>query len=278
MMKIMSLLFFCTLLSVSACQNSPSKNQILSPTTPLSAQHFTAALTQHTWSYTPPNSSMPILVNISTQGTQIYSGCNQISKAHVLDGNHLQSKGTQIQTLMGCGTLESQENLATQIFTDAHLDIQTHAKDQKKLNVSLKNGAIYTFQALPYISDLSYYDAELLKKFTWQHQTDEPSLDQIQPLLINFTADRMLFYAGCNGQSQKYMLENKTLIPKGDFRSQVKFCGNTQHEQHIAHIMSKPMNIRFNFSTALPTLILESKYQPNMIFQAIPRKQDLKST
>lgn len=275
-MKIMSLLFFCTLLSVSACQNSPSKNQTLSPTAPLSAQQFTDALTQHTWSYTPPNSSVPILVNISTQGTDIYSGCNQISKAHVLDGNHLQSKGTQIQTLMGCGTLESQENLATQIFTDAHLNIQTHAKDQKKLNVSLKNGTIYTFQALPYISDLKNYDAELLKKFTWQQLIEDQLVNSSQTLLMNFTTDRMLFYVGCNGQSQKYILENKALIPKGDFRSQVKFCGNNHHELHIAQAMSKPMNINFDYSTTFPKLILESKYQPNMIFQATPRKEDLK--
>ncbi|RYL25205.1 META domain-containing protein [Acinetobacter piscicola] len=272
MMKIVPLLFFCALLSVSACQNSPTQNQSLNLTAPLSTQQFTDALTQYTWGYTPPNSSVPILVNISTQGTQIYSGCNQISKMHVLNGKHLKANPVQVQTLMGCGALEYQEQLATQIFTDAHLDIQTHAKDQKKLNVSLKNGAIYTFQALPSISDLPHYDAELLKKFTWQHQTDEPSLDQIQPLLINFTADHMLFYAGCNRQSQNYILENKTIIPKGNLRSQVKFCGNRQHERQIAQSMSKPMSIRFDFSTALPKLILESKYQPTMIFQAIKNK------
>lgn len=277
-MKIMPLLFFCSLLSVSACQNAPTQNQSLSPTAPLSTQQFTDALTQHTWSYTPPNSLVPIFVNFSNQNASIYSGCNEISKPIQRIANHIKTNGTHIQTVIGCSTLETQEKFATQLFNDAHLDIQTHANDQKKLNVSLKNGAIYTFQALPSISDLPHYDAELLKKFTWQHLTDEPSLDQIQPLLINFTADRMLFYAGCNGQSQKYILENKTLIPKGDFRSQVKFCGNTQHEQHIARIMSKPMNIRFDFSTPLPTLILESKYQPTMNFQAIPRKQDLKST
>lgn len=234
-------------------------------------------LQQYTWAYTPPNSTMPILANISSQGTHIYSGCNQISKTHTLNGNHLKTNPVQIQTLMGCGGLQSQEALACRIFTDSNLEIQTFSNDQKYLKVSLKNGAVYSFQAIPAISDLKNYDIEILKKFTWQHISDEPSPDQIKSLLINFTADRMLFFAGCNRKSQYYAIENKTLIPKGDFRSQVKFCGNTQHERQTSQSMSKPMNIRFDFSTLFPKLILESKYQPNMIFQAIPRKEDLKS-
>lgn len=275
-MRIHIFLFFSAILSISACQNITSENQSVPPTV-LSSQQFSEILQQHTWSYTPPNSSVPILINLSNQNASIYSGCNQISKPIQLIANHIKTNGAHIQTVIGCSTLETQENFATQLFNDTHLDIQTNANDQIKLNIFLKNGVTYTFQALPYISDLKNYDAELLKKFTWQHISDEPSLDQIKSLLINFTADRMLFFAGCNRKSQYYAIENKTLIPKGDFRSQVKFCGNTQHERQTSQSMSKPMNIRFDFSTSFPKLILESKYQPNMIFQAIPRKEDLKS-
>lgn len=269
--------FFPFLFFISACQNTSLHkitSQQLHPV--ISSNSITSTLQEFTWTYTPPNSSVPILVNISNQGTQIYSGCNQISKAHVLNGNHLKANPVQIQTLMGCSALEQQEKLATQIFNDAHLDIQTNANDQKKLNVSLKNGVTYTFQALPYISGLKNYDAEVLKKFTWQQISDEPSPDQIQSLLVNFTADRMLFFAGCNGMSMQYDIETSHIIPKGDFKSQVMFCGNTQHERQIGKSMSKSMSIRFDFSTSFPKLILESKYQPNMIFQAIPRKENLK--
>ena len=87
----------------------------------------------------------------------------------------------------------------------------------------------------------------------------------------------MLFYAGCNGMSMQYSIENNHIIPKNNFISQVKFCGNSHHERQITQTMSKPMNIKFDYSTTFPKLILESKYQPDMIFQATPRKEDLKS-
>lgn len=275
-MKITTfLLFSCTALSISACQNTTVVNKPITPAV-LSSQQFNEILQQHTWTYTPPNNTVPILVNISTQGTYIYSGCNQISKQHELNGNHLQSKSIQLQTLMGCGHLQDQENLASKIFSDAHLTILNTENQSKQLKVTLKDGTSYNFQPIPYIADLKNYDAELLKEFTWEQVSEELSPDKIQNLLINFTTDHILFYAGCNGKSQKYALEDHKIIPKGDFRSQVKFCGNNHHELHIAQTMSKPMNIKFDYSTTFPKLILESKYQPNMIFQATPRKEDLK--
>ena len=205
-------------------------------------------LNQHTWTYTPPNSTVPILVNISPQGTYIYSGCNQISKQHELNGNHLQAKSVQIQTLMGCGDLQDQENLASKIFSDAHLAILNTELQNKQLKVTLKDGTNYNFQAIPYIYDLKNYDAELLKKFTWQQISEEMSHEKIQPLLINFTTNHLLFYAGCNRMSMQYQIENHQIIPKADFRSQVKLCGNSHHERQIAQNMSKPMNIKFDYS------------------------------
>lgn len=272
---ILFLCFSCLFLSISACQNTMIQHQSAMTHATL-AQQINDTLQRYTWSYTSPHRRKPILVNISDQGTQIYGGCNQISKAHVLNGNHLKANPIQVQTLMGCGTLQHQEELASQIFTDANLAIQTTLNGQKQLKVSLKNGAVYNFQAIPAISDLKNYDNEILKKFTWQQISDEPSPHQIQILLVNFTADRMLFYAGCNGMSMQYYIENSHIIPKGDFRSQVKFCGNTQHELYIGQKISKPMSLQFDFSAPLPKLILASKYQPNMIFQAIPRKENLK--
>ena len=233
-------------------------------------------LNQYTWTYTPPNSTVPILVNISPQGTYIYSGCNQISKQHELNGNHLQAKSVQIQTLMGCGDLQNQENLASKFFNDAYLTIFTTEQQTKQLKVTLKDATNYNFQAIPYISDLKNYDAELLNKFTWQQISEEMNHEKIQPLLINFTTNHLLFYAGCNRMSMQYQIENHQIIPKADFRSQVKFCKNYQHERQVAQNTSKPMNIKFDYSTTFPTLILESKYQPQMIFQAIPRQEDLK--
>lgn len=276
-MKITTcLLFSCAFLLISGCQNIAVEKASIAPSV-LSSHQFNEILQQHTWTYTPPNSPVPILANISSQSIHIYSGCNQISKKHRLNGQHIQSNSLQHQTLMGCGNLQAQENLASKIFSDADLVISNPENQIKQLKVTLKDETNYTFQSIPYISDLKNYDAELLKKFTWQQIFDEFSPNQIQALLLNFTTDHMLFYAGCNGMSTQYNIENHTIIPKGDFRSQVKFCGNTQHELHISQSMSKPMSIRLDYSTIFPKLILESKYQPKVIFQAIPRKEDLKS-
>ena len=275
-MKITTfLLFSCAALSISACQNTAVVNQPVTSTV-LSSQQFSEILQQHTWTYTPSNSAVPILVNLSNQALHIYSGCNQISKVYELNNNHLQSKSVQIQTLMDCGHLQDQENLASKIFSDTHLTILNTEQQTKQLKVTLKDGSNYNFQPIPYIVDLTNYDAELLKKFTWQQISEEPGPDQIHALFINFTTDRMLFYAGCNGMSMQYSIDNNKIIPRDNFISQVKFCGNSHHERQIAQTMSKPMNIKFDYSTAFPKLILESKYQPDMIFQATPRKDDLK--
>lgn len=276
-MRIHIFLFFSAILSISACQNITSENQSV-PLAVLSSHQLSEILQEYTWSYTPPNSSVPILVNFSNQNASIYSGCNEISKPIQRIANHIKTNGAHIQTVIGCSTLETQEKFATQLFNDAQLEIPISTDRQKQLNIILSNGERYIFHAIPYISDLKNYDIEILKKFTWEQLTEDHLPNTSQILKINFTADRMLFFAGCNRKSQYYAIENKTLIPKGDFRSQVKFCGNTQHERQTSQSMSKPMNIRFDFSTLFPKLILESKYQPNMIFQAIPRKEDLKSS
>lgn len=274
-MKITTfLLFSCAVLSISACQNTTVVNKPITPTV-LSSQQFNEILQQHTWTYTPPNSTVPILVNISTQGTYIYSGCNQISKQHELNGNHLQAKSVQIQTLMGCGHLQDQENLASKIFSDAHLTILNTENQSKQLKVTLKDGTSYNFQPIPYIADLKNYDAKLLKKFTWQHITDDQNQVQKQALLLNFDPDRVRYYSGCNRNYYKYSIENNTIFHLGHYGGTVMMCPINLQEKQFEQLSAKPFHFKLDYSTTFPKLILESKYQPNMIFQAIPRKKAL---
>ena len=274
-MKITTfLLFSCAVLSISACQNTTIVNKPITPTV-LSSQQFNEILQQHTWTYTPPNSTVPILVNISTQGADIYSGCNQISKQHELNGNLLQSKSIQLQTLMGCGHLQDQENLASKIFSDAHLTILNTENQSKQLKVTLKDSTSYNFQPIPYIADLKNYDAELLKKFTWQHITDDQNQVQKQALLLNFDPDRVRYYSGCNRNYYKYSIENNTIFHLGHYGGTVMMCPINLQEKQFEKLSAKPFHFKFDYSTTFPKLILESKYQPNMIFQAIPRKKAL---
>lgn len=120
-------------------------------------------LQKFTWSFTSDSNSVPILVNFSNQDLYLYSGCNQISKRIEIHHNHLKSKGQQIQTLMGCGLLQAQEELATRIFNDSKLEIHSNKINQKNLKVVLKDGSSYTFLGITLIPDLKNYHSELLK-------------------------------------------------------------------------------------------------------------------
>ncbi len=225
-----------------------------------------------TWSFTSDSNSVPILVNFSNQDLYLYSGCNQISKRIEIHHNHLKSKGQQIQTLMGCGLLQAQEELATRIFNDSKLEIHSNKINQKKLKVVLKDGSSYTFLGITLIPDLKNYNSELLKKFTWKQITDDGS----HPLLLNFKPDRMSFFSSCNRLGRNYHIDDHHIIPLGDIGSPVKYCPQLYpKEKQLMRFISDPLSFQLDHSQQYPQLILKDKNKEIYIFHAIKYKEVL---
>lgn len=276
-MKITTfLLFSCAVLSISACQNTTIVNKPITPTV-LSSQQFNEILQQHTWTYTPPNSEIPIQINFNNESIAIYSGCNLMSRKYKTQDHQIMLFDYLLSSTKACGELEKQESLTYGLFLQPHsFTLEQNPKNEMVLKLEHSNHQHYIFKAKPKKEDLEQSDLEVLTKFTWQHITDDQNQVQKQALLLNFDPDRVRYYSGCNRNYYKYSIENNTIFHLGHYGGTVMMCPINLQEKQFEKLSAKPFHFKFDYSTTFPKLILESKYQPNMIFQATPRKEDLK--
>lgn len=260
-----------SLLLISACQNTLQNPKTINYpnhiSNPLPSLISYKTLENYTWSYIPSNIETPIQINFKNGSMTVYNGCNLMRQNYQIQDNQIKIKENLLSTTKTCSTsIDKQESFTYALFIQPFsLTLEQNQYGNFILKLQKPENKNYVFNSITYVSDLTNYDLEILKKFTWKLVSHEDT----STVLLNFNSEQMLFYSGCNRLSRDYDAINSKIIPKGSFRSTTKLCPNFNEEKQIQKILQDPLSFKLEYSNQYPKLTLNIKNQQKYIFQAI---------
>ncbi|WP_180094725.1 MULTISPECIES: META domain-containing protein [unclassified Acinetobacter] len=124
-----------------------------------------------------------------------------------------------------------------------------------------------------FISPASDQFHQVLQHYTWQHNPT----DSRQPFLINFSAQQLHLYAGCNLISKHYHLNQQHLKTESSQLQTLIGCSKQSNNDVLFNQLFRDVNLKLlQKQNALPELIVMNNNQQTYIFKGIQRIANLR--
>ena len=219
-------------------------------------------LSAYSWTYQNSQASKPLVINfIDNHQLSIQTGCNGQGGSWKIEEGKLVTSHL-ISTMMACQSdLMKQEQLSSSIFNEArsNFDISL-ANGQAILTITDTKGQKHVFKG----SKMLEHSA--LTSYNWTYQPEGSK----EPILLNFSNDRIGIDSGCNRQGTSWKIENGQLLT-GDLVSTQMACDPVlmKQEQFSSSLFQK-RSIPFELNLAnpaQPTLILKDTQGQSYTFK-----------